>query len=247
MEEKKQTFIEHLDELRKRLIISLIAVVVGFAICYIFSKEIFQLLMIPLQKALPPDASMIFTSLPEAFFTYLKVAVLAGLFLASPVVLYQIWLFVAPALYSHEKRYVIPFVMLSTLLFIGGAAFGYFIVFPFGFKFFISFATDLIKPMPKLKEYLSFCSLLLLTFGMVFELPLFILFLSKLGVVDAKTLSRNRRYVILAIFAVAAILTPPDVVTQLMMACPLLVLYEASIWIAKIFGKKKEAEKAPEE
>jgi sec-independent protein translocase protein TatC len=246
MEEKKQTFIEHLEELRKRLIISLIAVVVGFAICYIFSKEIFQLLMIPLQKALPPDASMIFTSLPEAFFTYLKVALLAGIFLASPVVLYQIWLFVAPALYSHEKRYVIPFVILSTLLFIGGAAFGYFIVFPFGFKFFISFATDLIKPMPKLKEYLSFCSLLLLTFGMVFELPLFILFLTKLGVVDAKTLSRNRRYVILGIFIVAAILTPPDVVTQLMMAGPLLVLYEASIWIAKIFGKKKEAEKAPE-
>jgi sec-independent protein translocase protein TatC len=247
MEEKKQTFIEHLEELRKRLIISLIAVVIGFVICYIFSKEIFQLLMIPLQKALPPEASMIFTSLPEAFFTYLKVAVLAGIFLASPVVLYQIWLFVAPALYSHEKRYVIPFVILSTLLFIGGAAFGYFIVFPFGFKFFMSFATDLIKPMPKLKEYLSFCSLLLLTFGMVFELPLFILFLTKLGVVDAKTLSRNRRYVIVAIFTVAAILTPPDVVTQLMMAAPLLVLYEASIWIAKIFGKKKEAEKAPEE
>lgn len=245
MEESKQTFIEHLEELRKRLMICLIAVGISFGICYIFSKEIFQLLMIPLQKALPLGSSMIYTSLPEAFFTYLKVALLAGLFVASPVVLYQIWLFVAPALYSHEKKYVIPFVVLSTLLFIGGAAFGYFIVFPFGFKFFMSFATDLIKPAPKLKEYLSFCSILLLTFGLIFELPLFVLFLAKLGVVDAQMLSRNRRYVIVGMFVTAAILTPPDVVTQLMMAGPLLLLYEVSIWVAKIFGKKQEGEEAP--
>jgi sec-independent protein translocase protein TatC len=243
--EEKQTFIEHLEELRKRLIISLIAVGIGFVISYIFSKEIFHLLMIPLIKVLPAGASMIFTSLPEAFFTYLKVALLAGIFVASPVVLYQIWLFVAPALYSHEKRYAIPFVIFSTLLFIGGASFGYFIVFPFGFKFFMSFATDFIQPAPKLKEYLSFCSMLLLAFGLVFELPLFIFFLSKLGVVDARMLSRNRRYVILGIFIIAAILTPPDVVTQLMMAGPLLVLYEVSIWIAKIFGRKREEEEPP--
>ena len=246
MEKKKQTFIEHLEELRKRLIISLLAVGIGFSICYIFSEKIFQLLMIPLQETLPAGASMIFTHLPEAFFTYLKVALLAGMFLASPVVLYQIWLFVAPALYSHEKKYVIPFVSLSTILFIGGAAFGYFIVFPFGFKFFLSFATDFIQPAPKIKEYLSFCSILLLTFGLVFELPLFILFLAKLGVVDAKMLSRNRRYVVLGMFVAAAILTPPDVVTQLMMAGPLLLLYEVSIWVAKIFGTKREVEKAAE-
>ena len=243
--EEKQTFIEHLEELRKRLIISLIAVGIGFGICYIFAKEIFQLLMIPLIKALPAGASMIFTSLPEAFFTYLKVALLAGIFVASPVILYQVWLFVAPALYSHEKRYAIPFVISSTLLFIGGAAFGYFIVFPFGFKFFMGFATDFIQPAPKLKEYLSFCSMLLLAFGLIFELPLFIFFLSKLGVVNARMLARNRRYVILGIFAVAAILTPPDVVTQVMMAGPLLLLYEVSIWIAKIVEKKREVEEPP--
>jgi sec-independent protein translocase protein TatC len=240
--EEKQTFIEHLEELRKRLIISLIAVGIGFGISYIFAKQIFQLLMIPLIKVLPAGASMIFTSLPEAFFTYLKVALLAGIFVASPVVLYQVWLFVAPALFSHEKKYVIPFVIFSTLLFIGGGAFGYFIVFPFGFKFFMSFASDFIQPAPKLKEYLSFCSMLLLAFGLVFELPLFIFFLSKLGVVDARMLARNRKYVILGIFAVAAILTPPDVVTQVMMAGPLLLLYEISIWIAKIFGKKGAVE-----
>ena len=240
--EEKQTFIEHLEELRKRLIISLIAVGIGFGISYIFSKEIFQLLMIPLIKVLPAGASMIFTSLPEAFFTYLKVALLAGLFVASPVVLYQIWLFVAPALYSKEKKYVIPFVIFSTLLFIGGAAFGYFIVFPYGFKFFMSFATDFIQPAPKLKEYLSFCSILLLTFGAVFELPLFIFFLAKLGVVDAGMLSRNRRYVIIGIFMLAAIFTPPDIVTQVMMAAPLVILYEFSIVLAKIVGKKRETE-----
>ena len=239
MEEQKQTFIEHLTELRKRLIISFLAVGVGFGGCYIFSKQIFNFLTIPLQKSLPPGSTMIFTSLPEAFFTYLKVSLLAGVFVASPMVLYQIWLFVAPALYSHEKRYVVPFVIISTLLFLAGGAFGYFIVFPYGFKFFMSFATDYIQPAPKLKEYLSFCSMLLIAFGLVFELPVFILFLAKLGVVDAKMLSKNRRYVILIIFIGAAILTPPDVVTQVMMAIPLLALYEVSIFLAKLVGKKK--------
>lgn len=240
--EEKQTFIQHLEELRKRLIISLVAVGTSFFICYIFSKEIFQLLMIPLQKALPPGATMIFTTPAEAFFTYLKVALLAGIFAASPVVLYQIWLFVAPALYSQEKRYVIPFVISSTVLFVGGAAFGYFFVFPIGFKFFMSFATDFIQPAPRLKESLSFCSMLLLTFGLTFELPLFIFFLSKLGVVDAKMLARNRRYVIVGIFIVAAILTPPDVITQLMVAAPLVILYEASIWVARFFSRKQRKE-----
>jgi sec-independent protein translocase protein TatC len=244
--EEKQTFIEHLEELRKRLIISLIAVGIGFGISYVFSKEIFQFLTIPLVKALPPGSNMIYTRLPEAFFTYLKVAFLTGIFAASPVILYQAWLFVAPALYSHEKRYAIPFVIFSTLLFLGGAAFGYFIVFRYGFQFFMGFATDFIKPTPTLKEYLSFCSILLLTFGLTFELPLFILFLAKLGVVDARMLSRNRRYVIVGIFMLAAIFTPPDVVTQLMMAAPLLILYEVSIVLAKIVVKKRETEESPE-
>ena len=245
--EEKQTFIEHLEELRKRLIVSLIAVGIGFIICYIFSIEIFHFLMIPLQKALPPGATMIFTTPAEAFFTYMKVGLLAGVFAASPVVLYQIWLFVAPALYSHEKKYVIPFIVSSTLLFIGGAAFGYFIVFPVGFKFLMSFATDLIQPAPRLKESLSFCSMLLLSFGLTFELPLFIFFLSKLGVVDARMLARNRKLAIIAIFIVAAILPPPDVVSKLVVAAPLVVLYEACIWVAKLFGRRHEEKEPPAE
>jgi sec-independent protein translocase protein TatC len=235
---EKQTFIEHLEELRKRLIVSLIAIGIGFIVCYIFSKEIFAFLMMPLQRALPSGATMIFTTPAEAFFTYMKVGLLAGVFVASPIVLYQIWLFVAPALYSREKRYVIPFVSSSTILFVGGAAFGYFIVFPAFSNFFMHFATDFIQPAPRLKESFSFCAMLLLTFGLTFELPLFILFLSKLGVIDARMLARNRKYVIILIFIVAAILTPPDPLSQVMMAVPLVALYEASIWVARIFWKK---------
>jgi sec-independent protein translocase protein TatC len=188
---------------------------------------------------MPEGSSLIYTSLPEAFFTYLKVALLSGIFLAAPFVIYQVWLFVAPALYSHEKKYVVPFVASSTLLFLTGSAFAYFVVFPWGFKFFLGFATDGIQALPKLKEYLSFCSMLLISFGLIFQLPLFILFLAKIGVIDAPMLSRNRRYVILLMFAAAAIFTPPDVVTQVMMAAPLIILYEASILIAKVIAKKQ--------
>jgi sec-independent protein translocase protein TatC len=237
---EKQTFIEHLEELRKRLIVSLIAVGIGFIICYIFSKDIFSFLMMPLQRALPSGATMIFTTPAEAFFTYMKVGLLVGVFAASPIVLYQIWLFVAPALYSHEKRYVIPFVSTSTILFVGGAAFGYFIVFPAFAKFFMHFATDFILPAPRLKESFSFCAMLLITFGLTFELPLFIFFLARVGVIDSRMLARNRKYVIILIFIVAAILTPPDPLSQVMMAVPLVALYEASIWVARIFGKKQK-------
>jgi sec-independent protein translocase protein TatC len=240
--EEKQTFIEHLEDLRKRLIVSLIAVGIGFIVCYIFSIQIFQFLMMPLQKALPSGSTMIFTTPAEAFFTYMKVGLLAGVFVASPIVLYQLWLFVAPALYSHEKRYVIPFVFFSTLLFVGGAAFGYFVVFPAFAKFFMHFATDFIQPAPRLKESFSFCAMLLLTFGLTFELPIFILFLAKLGVIDARMLARNRKYVIVAIFIVAAVLTPPDIMSQLMMAIPLVGLYEVSIWVTRIFGRRSKAE-----
>jgi sec-independent protein translocase protein TatC len=236
--EERQTFIEHLEELRKRLIISLIAIGIGFFICYIFSEKIFRLLMMPLQKALPPGATMIFTTPAEAFFTYIKVGLFAGIVAASPIILYQIWLFVAPALHSHEKKYVIPFVTFSTLIFIGGAAFGYFVAFPFIFKFLMGYATDVIQPAPRLKESLTFCSALLLVFGLIFELPLFIFLLAKLGVVDAQMLARNRKFAIIAIFILAVILPPLDVASQLIIAAPLIVLYEASIWLVRVFGRK---------
>jgi sec-independent protein translocase protein TatC len=185
---------------------------------------------------------LIFTGLPEAFFTYLKVALLSGIILAAPVIFYEFWMFVAPGLYDKEKRLMVPVVVLSTIFFVGGAFFGYFIVFPFGFKFFLGFASEIIRPLPSMREYLSFASKLLLAFGLVFELPLIITFLAKLGMVSVSFLKKNRKYALLLFFIGAAILTPPDVVTQVMMALPLILLYEISIIGARIFGKKSSEE-----
>jgi len=242
IEEEKQPFTAHLDELRKRLIVCFTAVGIGFVACYFFKEELFYILVAPLQKVMQSGDTLIYTHLPEAFFTFLKTALIAGLMLASPVILYQFWMFVAPGLYDREKRLMVPILFLSVLFFVGGALFGYFIVFPFGFQFFLSFATDTIRPMPSMKEYLGFASQLLLAFGLVFELPLVITFLAKLGIVSVDFLKKNRKYAILVFFVAAAALTPPDVITQFMMAMPLIALYEISIIGARIFGKKKDQE-----
>lgn len=241
-EDARLPFTGHLDELRKRLIVSFISVAVGFAISYGFKEKLFQVLMRPLISVMKTGDKLIFTGLPEAFFTYLKVAFLSGLMLSAPIILYQFWMFVAPGLYHKEKRLMFPIVILSSIFFIGGALFGYFIVFPFGFKFFLSFATETIQPLPSMKEYLSFSAKMLIAFGLVFELPLVLTFLSRLGIVSVAFLKKNRKYALLLFFAGAAILTPPDVVTQIMMALPLMVLYEISIIGARVFGKRKSKE-----
>jgi sec-independent protein translocase protein TatC len=244
MANEKLPFTAHLEELRRRLIICFIAVAVGFLVAYGFAEEIFQILMRPIIRVLPFEnptqkPSLIFTGIAEGFLTYLKVAFLTGLFLAVPVIFYELWKFVAPGLYRHEKRYVLPFVLLSTVFFVGGALFGYFVVFPIGFQFFIkTFTTEFIKPLPSIKEYLSFSTKLLMAFGIVFELPLLIFFLSRIGVVNAAFLSRQRKYAVLIIFIVAATITPPDIISQLMMAGPLIVLYEIGVIVARLFGKK---------
>lgn len=246
-EEGKAPFTAHLEELRKRLITCFIAVGVGFAICYGFKEKLFQILVQPLLRVMKTGETLIFTGLPEAFFTYLKVALLSGLMLAAPIIIYQFWMFVAPGLYDREKRLMIPIVFLSSFFFVGGALFGYFIVFPWGFKFFLGFADEHIRALPSMKEYLGFSAKLLLAFGLVFELPLVITFLAKLGLVSVDFLKKNRKYALLLFFAGAAILTPPDVVTQIMMALPLMLLYEISILGARIFGRQKieaEAESA---
>lgn len=244
-EDEKIPFTGHLEELRERLIKCFIAVGIGFVVSYGFKEKLFQILMHPLVSVMKTGETLIFTGLPEAFFTYLKVAFLAGIILASPVIIYQFWMFVAPGLYEKERGLLVPIVFLSTFFFVGGALFGYFIVFPFGFKFFLGFATDIIKPFPSMREYLSFSSKLLLAFGLVFELPLIVTFLAKLGIVNVPFLKKNRKYAILLFFVCAAIITPPDVVTQIMMALPLMVLYEISILGARMFGKKP-SEEVPE-
>ncbi|MEA1946850.1 MAG: twin-arginine translocase subunit TatC [Thermodesulfobacteriota bacterium] len=237
-EQEKIPFTEHLEELRKRLIICFTAVGIGFVLSYGFKEKLFQILTRPLIRVMQTGDKLIFTGLPEAFFTYLKVAFLSGIILATPVIFYQFWMFVAPGLYNKEKRFMAPIVFLSTFFFVGGAFFGYFIVFPYGFKFFLGFASEIIRPLPSMREYLGFASKLLLAFGLVFELPLIITFLAKLGMVSVSFLKKNRKYALLLFFVGAAILTPPDVVTQIMMALPLIVLYEISIIGARIFGKK---------
>ncbi len=239
-EEYKIPFTAHLEELRARLITCSIAIGAGFAVAYFFKEKLFQILTRPLMNVMQPGEKLIFTGLPEAFFAYLKVALLTGIILAAPVILYQFWVFVAPGLYRKERKILIPIVLLSTIFFVGGALFGYFIVFPFGFKFFLGFASDTIRPMPSMKEYLTLATKLLLAFGVVFELPIALTFMARLGIVSVSFLKKNRKYALLIFFAGAAILTPPDVITQLMMAFPLMLLYEISIIGAKIFGKTKE-------
>ena len=233
----------HLEELRKRLITSCWAVLIGFLVSYGFSKEIFDILMLPLVGAMPDQSSMIFTGLTEGFFTYLKVAFLVGIMLSSPVIFYQAWSFISPGLYSHEKKNVLPFSIFSALFFLGGASFGYFMVFPFAFEFFMSFNTSDITALPSMKEFLTFSTKLLIAFGMAFELPLVIIFLAKLGIVNVGMLTKNRKYVLVGAFIVSALMTPPDVVTQTMMAFPLMLLYELGIIGARVFVRKKKEKK----
>jgi sec-independent protein translocase protein TatC len=241
-DDEKQPFLGHLEELRQRLIASAIAVGVGFGLCYIFSERLFQILIIPLKENMPEGDRLIYTNLPEMFFTYLKTALIAGILLVAPFIFYQLWMFIAPGLYKKEKKYVIPFVVFSSILFVGGALFGYFVVFPFGFKFFLGFANENVQALPSVKQYFSFAIKLLFAFGIVFELPVVVFFLSKMGLVTPDFLKKKRKYAILLTFVMAAILTPPDVVTQCMMAGPLIILYEIGIIISRFAGKKKETE-----
>ncbi len=238
-EEYKMSFTEHLEELRNRLIKILIAVAAGFVVSYFFSKQLFYFLSLPLLEVLPKQNSLIFTALPEAFFTYLKISLFAGIFLVSPYIFYQIWKFISPGLYSEEKKYVFPFVVLSTLFFLTGASFGYFVVFPFGFKFFIGFQSEYIKALPSLKQYLGFAMKLLFAFGTIFEMPVIMYFLAKIKVINSRLLTKNRKYTVVLIFVVAALLTPPDVFTQVLMALPLIILYELSIWVVKYVEKQR--------
>ncbi|HRS87007.1 MAG TPA: twin-arginine translocase subunit TatC [Syntrophales bacterium] len=239
--EEKQPLTAHLAELRQRLINCLVAIGVGFLACYYFKEELFKIITRPLAQVLPKGSHMIFTGLPEAFFIYMKIAFFASLFLTSPYTLYQVWRFISPGLYPSEKRYVVPFVVSSTLLFVGGILFCYFLALPPAFAFFIEFSTDFLRPMISFREYLSFSLKMLLAFGLCFELPVFIFFMAKIGIVSSRGLVKQRRYAILVIFIVAAVLTPsPDAFSQILLAVPLMVLYEISVLLARFAERKKE-------
>jgi sec-independent protein translocase protein TatC len=239
----EMTLVEHLEELRNRIVRCAIAVIVGFACCYGFAKELFGILMEPMVQVLN-ESNFIYTYPPEAFFAYLKTALVAGFMAVSPYIFYQVWMFVTPGLYSHERKWLVPIAFFSALLFSGGALFGYFVVFPYGFEFFASFTDENIAFTPKLSEYFGFALKLLFAFGFVFELPLIIFFLARLGLVDHKDLRGFQKYTVILAFVVSALLTPPDVFTQLLMAGPLILLYEVGIWVAYVFSRKKARQEA---
>lgn len=247
-EEDKLPFTEHLSELRDRLVRCFIAVGVGFVVSYFFKEKLFDILNAPLVKVMGGETKMIFTGLTEAFFTYMKLSFLAGIVLATPVLFYEFWMFISPGLYRDEKKFLIPAILMSMIFFILGSSFGYFLVFPYGFQFLLGFGSDTIQAMPSMKEYLSFSSQMLLAFGLVFELPLVLTLMARMGLVSVEFLKKNRKYAILIIFIVAALVTPgPDVISQLMMAVPLMFLYELSIIGARLFSKKKDIEEQSKE
>ncbi len=236
----------HLGELRRRVMRMFIAVFLGWIALYGVSEILYDYLSAPLQACLPEGSKLIYTSPQGAFFTYLKVAFIASLFATCPYTFYQAWAFIAPGLYREEKRALLPLAFCSSLFFVGGAAFCFFLVFPLAFRFFMGFATDTIVPMISVEEYLSFALKLLIAFGLVFEMPLFSFFLSRFGLLTPAFMRRTRSYAILVIFIVAAILTPPDVISQFLMAMPMIVLYEVSIYVSKVAYREKEAKKQKE-
>lgn len=239
LEGGRMSFLDHLDELRTRLVRSLLSIVGGFLVAFLFIERIFGFIMRPLQALLPDGGKLVYTEPAEAFLLYMKVAALVGLLLATPVVLYQIWMFVAPGLYANEKKFAIPFVLFATVFFVGGAAFSHYMVFPWAWQFFAGFTTDYMAFMPRIQPVFSLYVKLMLAMGLVFQLPTIVFFLARVGVVTPRFLAKNVKYAILIIFVIAAIITPTaDPVTQALVAGPMIALYGVSIVIAWLFQKR---------
>ena len=246
---KESSFVDHLTELRSRLIKSIIFVFIFFVISYTFAENIYNFLVQPYANAVKGDEinrRLIFTALHETFLTYLKVAFFAAIFITSPIVLTQIWKFIAPGLYKNEKKALLPYLVATPTLFLLGGMLVYYLVMPLAIKFFLSFETTAqvgtlpIQLEAKVNEYLSLIMKLIFAFGLSFQLPVLLSLLARVGFVDSEYLKKRRRYVIVIIFAVAAILTPPDPITQIGLGIPLLILYELSILSVKIIEKKKK-------
>lgn len=246
--DKPMPLIEHLMELRQRLLWSVGAFLIAFALCYYFSTAIYGFLAQPLANVLigqgGADRRMIFTALYEAFFTYLKVAFFGAIFFSFPIWATQLWLFIAPGLYRSEKRTIMPFLVASPFLFLLGAALAYYFIFPLAWHFFISFETPAgagtvpIQLEAKVSEYLSLVMHMILAFGIAFQMPVGLVLLCKVGILNVASLRKGRRYAIVGMFVVAAIITPPDVISQVGLAVPLILLYEISILLAAWMAPK---------
>ncbi len=237
-QERVMPFLDHLEELRKRLLWSIFSVVLVSIVAYFFSEHIMNFLLRPY----PKEEKLIFLAPTEGFIVHIKVAVFAGIVLSLPVIFYQLWKFVAPGLYKKERKYVPLIVFYSSFFFLLGAAFCYFIIIRYGLNFLLGFGSDKLEPTIQIKEYLKFVTLLIMVFGVIFELPLLSFFLTKMGILTPEFMRSKRRYGIVTIFIFAAILTPPDVITQIFLAGPLILLYEISIWVSK-FSLEKKIEK----
>ncbi len=226
----------HIADLRKRLVISSSALFIAFFACFAIHEPILNWMMYPIEEVLPEGSKMIALEVQETFFTALKVAFFSAFLATLPIILWQMWLFLAPGLYDNEKKLLVPFVLGATIMFLTGASFAYYIVVPFGFEFLINFTSNVVLVMPSIGKYVSFFTKLMFGFGLAFELPVFTFFLAIIGVVTDRTLKDFFKYAVVLIFIVSALLTPPDIITQFLMAGPLILLYGVSIYIAKIFN-----------
>ena len=242
----EMTFLEHLEDLRKRLFYAFVALFIGVIPGWIFSKQLYAILARPVTQYLPEGTKLAFTTLTAPFMLYMKTAFLASIFFMSPFVFLQLWYFIAPGLYQKEKKYVVPFVLMTTFFFSLGALFGYFIVFPWACRFFLQMGQD-FQAVITVDQYFGFALKVLLGIALVFELPTLIFFLAKMGLVTARWMIRNFKYAVLAVFVIAAVITPtPDVITQSIVAVPMLLLYGLSILIALAVGRGKEKRRRAE-
>lgn len=254
----KMPITEHLGDLRKRILISLVSVTLAFFVCFYYSEKIFEILTLPIHTILKlsfskpyfafeptknPEIELVFLAPAEALWMHFKISFISGFIISTPIIFHEVWKFISPGLLLKEKKYALPFVFITTFLFLIGALFCFIIVLPFTMNFLLTYKTENLKPMLSVGKYMDFCLKFILAFGIVFELPVVSVFLTKMGIVTTEFLARNRKYAVLIAFVLAAFLTPtPDAFNQTLMAVPIIVLYEIGIWASVIFNKKKEEE-----